>query len=67
MKNVLITDDVGNKYNATITEEKDNISKAIANDRKQNFKEHLYIGYLVVGTIAFSLGILISLKRLKSK
>ena len=29
-------------------------------------KEHLYMTYLIVGTIAFSFGILISYKRLKN-
>ena len=31
---------------------------------KKNWREHLYLGYLVIGSIAFALGIAISLKRL---
>jgi len=31
---------------------------------QKNWKEHLYLGYLVIGSIAFALGIAISLKRL---
>jgi hypothetical protein len=31
---------------------------------QKNWREHLYLGYLVIGSIAFALGIAISLKRL---
>jgi hypothetical protein len=31
---------------------------------KKNWKEHLYMGYLIIGSLAFALGIAISLKRL---
>jgi len=34
---------------------------------KKNCKEHVYMGYLIIGTIAFGLGIAISLKRLNGK
>ena len=34
---------------------------------KKNWKEHVYMGYLIIGTIAFALGIAISLKRLNGK
>ena len=32
--------------------------------QKKNWREHIYIGYLIIGSIAFALGIAISLKRL---
>ena len=35
--------------------------------KKKNFKEHLYMGYLIVGTIAFTLGIALTVKRLNGK
>lgn len=34
---------------------------------KKNWKEHIYMGYLIIGSIAFALGIAISLKRLNGK
>ena len=34
---------------------------------KKNWKEHVYMGYLIIGSIAFALGIAISLKRLNGK
>lgn len=52
---------------AFIPESEQDLQKQLEADRKQNFKEHLYMGYLIIGTIAFSLGILISLKRLNGK
>lgn len=52
---------------AFMPEEEKDLKEQLANDRRQNFKEHLYMGYLIVGTIAFSLGILISLKRLNGR
>lgn len=42
----------------------DNDIESSNNFKKKNWKEHLYMGYLIVGTIAFALGIAISLKRL---
>lgn len=60
----LYTED-GRKKPVYLLEDKDteNIEKA----NKKNWKEHLYAGYLIVGTIAFALGIIISLKRLNGK
>lgn len=49
------------------SEDEQELKKQLAYDRKQNLKEHLYIGYLIVGTLAFTLGIVISLKRLNGK
>lgn len=67
MKKVVINDSNGNSQDAYIAEKDDDVKSLIANDRRQTMKEHLYMGYLVVGTIAFTLGILISLRRLNGK
>jgi hypothetical protein len=66
MKRVTIIDNT-KKYEAFIPEEEKDIKEVVADDRKQNLKEHLYMGYLIIGTIAFTLGILISIKRLNGK
>ena len=67
MKKVTIIDETGKRYDAFTPENNNDLKGQIADDRKQTFKEHLYMGYLMIGTIAFTLGILISLKRLQSK
>lgn len=67
MKKVQITDESGKKTDAFIPETNDELQKQIADDRKQTLKEHLYMGYLMIGTIAFALGIWISIKRLNGK
>ena len=59
--------DGGQTYDAYIPENQDEIERQILNYKKQNFKEHLYMGYLIIGSLAFTLGILISLKRLNGK
>jgi hypothetical protein len=67
MKRVEIKDENGKVSNAFIPESNEELQKQLAEDRKQTLKEHLYMGYLMIGTIAFSLGILISLRRLKGQ
>ena len=57
----------GNTTTAYAPETTDELKKQIDTDKKQNLKEHLYMGYLIIGTIAFTLGILISIKRLNAK
>jgi hypothetical protein len=66
MKRVTIIDNT-KKYEAFVPENNEDLQKEIQDDRKQNLKEHLYMGYLIIGTIAFTLGILISIKRLNGK
>jgi hypothetical protein len=66
MKRVTIIDNT-KKYEAFVPESNEDLQKEIQDDRKQNLKEHLYMGYLIIGTIAFTLGILISIKRLNGK
>jgi len=65
MKHITIIDEKGNTLNAIVAEnETEKLKEDVAKQKKQNFKEHLYITYLVIGSIAFTLGILISIKRL---
>lgn len=66
MRKITIVDGT-KKYEAFTPEEEGEMKRIVDNDRKQNMKEHLYMGYLIVGTIAFTLGILISLRRLNGK
>jgi ribosomal protein L18 len=65
MKTIKIVDDSGNHTIAYTPENEAEFREQVAKDKKQNIKEHLYIGYLIVGTIAFTIGIFVSLKRLK--
>ena len=67
MKNIKIIDESGYTSNAVMSDADEEIKKEIDNDKKTNLKEHLYMGYLIIGTIAFTLGILISIKRLNGK
>lgn len=67
MKKITIIDESGQKTNAFTPEDEQDLKKQVSEDRRQNLKEHLYMGYLIVGTIAFTLGILISLRRLNGK
>lgn len=67
MRRIEIIDETGKASSAFVSEDANEIKDQIAADRKSNLKEHLYMGYLIVGTIAFTLGILISIKRLNGK
>lgn len=57
----------GKTTTAYAPETNEELKNELTEQKKQNLKEHLYMGYLIVGTIAFTLGILISLKRLKAE
>jgi len=67
MKRITIVDEGGKSSNAFVSDEAAEIKADVAAEKKSNLKEHLYMGYLIVGTIAFTLGILISVKRLNGK
>jgi hypothetical protein len=67
MKQITLVDANGKSSVAYTPESEAEFQSQVDKDRKQNIKEHLYIGYLIVGTLAFTLGILISLKRLNGK
>jgi hypothetical protein len=64
MRKIVLYDESGKKFEAFSPEEEKEFKDQVVNDKKQNLKEHLYMGYLIIGTIAFTLGILISIKRL---
>ena len=57
----------GTQQTEAYIEDEKTLKENIAIDKKQNLKEHLYMGYLIVGTLAFTLGIIISLRRLNGK
>jgi hypothetical protein len=62
MQKALLYLEDGNKKEVYLLDEKDlDSSKEF---QKKNWKEHIYIGYLIIGSVAFSLGIWISLKRI---
>lgn len=67
MRKIILKDSEGNTTTAYAPETNEELQKDIIANKKQNLKEHLYMGYLIVGTLAFTLGILISLKRLNGK
>ncbi len=62
MQKAILYLDNGDKKEVFLLDEKD-LAKSIE-FQKKNWKEHIYIGYLIIGSIAFALGIAISLKRL---
>lgn len=66
MEKVIIVDDYGNIVNDYKSNEDKNLQSQIDKEKKANLREHLYMGYLIIGTIAFTLGILISIRRLKN-
>ena len=67
MKTIKIVDEKGNQSVAYVPDNEAEFQQQVLKDKKQNIKEHLYMGYLIIGTIAFTLGILISIKRLNGK
>ena len=67
MRRIKLVDMDGKSSDAFVPENSEDLQKQITDVKKQNLKEHLYLGYLIVGTIAFTLGILISLRRLNGK
>lgn len=62
MQRAFLHTDDGKDKQVYLLDEKD--VENSQNFNRKNWKEHLYMGYLIVGTIAFALGIAISLKRL---
>jgi hypothetical protein len=66
MGKVIMLDDNGNTVNEYMSKEDQNLQSQIDKEKKANLREHLYMGYLIIGTIAFTLGILISIRRLKN-
>ena len=67
MKTIIVKDADGNTTTERISETQDEINKLAQKDKITNLKEHLYLAFLLLGVISFSVGIYISLKRLKSE
>lgn len=67
MKTVIIKDMDGNSSQAYIPESQEDIQNQMTKDRRANLKEHLYLAFLLLGVISFSVGIYISIKRLKTQ
>jgi len=64
MQKAYLYTDGGNKKEVYLLDDKDLDNSQFG---KKNWKEHVYMGYLIIGSIAFALGIAISLKRLNGK
>lgn len=65
MQRIILIDDTGVQHNGYI-DQSDGSNDLIKDDRKNNLKEHLYLTYLIFGTLAFAFGIYISVRRLKA-
>lgn len=64
MRKVLVVDGQTNvAKEGYILEESD--VKSEADEKKANLKEHVYILYLIIGTLAFSLTIYAAVRKLK--
>lgn len=63
MRRVLLKEMDGKESEAFIPESADELQSQLANTRKQKFKEHLYMAFLSLGIISFSIGIFMSIKR----
>jgi hypothetical protein len=67
MRNITIVHEDGRRQAALIAETDDDVKHIVMTDKKVKFKERLYTGYLIIGSLAFALGIIISLKRINGK
>ncbi len=65
MQKIIFIDDTGAQHNGYI-DQPSGSNDLIKDDRKNNLKEHLYLTYLIFGTLAFAFGIYISVRRLKA-
>jgi hypothetical protein len=65
MRNVIIKDNDGKETPAFIPETSEDLQAQISRNKKQNLKEHLYLGFLMLGIVSFGIGIYISVLRLK--
>jgi hypothetical protein len=67
MKTIIVKDADGRTTTESVPENQDEINKQAQKDKIANLREHLYLAFLMLGVISFSVGIYISLKRLKSE
>jgi hypothetical protein len=67
MQKIIFIDETGKTRNGYIQNDPgDAKSELLKDEKRKNFKEHLYMTYLIFGTFAFAFGIYISLRRLKA-
>jgi hypothetical protein len=66
MEKDIMLNENANPVNMYVSKEDKTLQEQINKEKKENLREHLYMGYLIIGTIAFTLGILISIRRLKN-
>ncbi|MEY2703819.1 MAG: hypothetical protein RLY43_2458 [Bacteroidota bacterium] len=63
MRKVLIVDNTNTAKEGYILEESD--LKEESTDKKKNITQHLYMGYLIVGTLVFTFTLFHAIKKLK--
>lgn len=66
MRRITIKEKDGKEVDAFIPENSEELQSQIKNTTKQNIKEHLYIAFLTLGVLSFSIGIFLSLKRINT-
>lgn len=66
MQKIIFIDETGNKRNGYIQNSDDSSTELLKDEKRKNFKEHLYMTYLIFGTVAFAFGIYISLRRINA-
>ena len=66
MRRITIKEKDGKEKEAFIPENAEELESQIKNTTKQNLKEHLYIAFLTLGVLSFSIGIFFSLKKLNT-
>lgn len=66
MQKIIFIDETGNKRNGYIQNSDDSSTELLKDEKRKNFKEHLYMTYLIFGTFAFAFGIYISLRRINA-
>ena len=66
MRRITIKEKDGKEVDAFIPENSEELQSQIKNTTKQNVKEHLYIAFLTLGVLSFSIGIFLSLKRINT-
>jgi len=66
MRRILIREMDGKDYEAFIPENPEELQTQLYNDKKQKFKEHLYITFLTLGVVSFGIGIFLSLRRINA-
>jgi len=66
MRRITIKEKDGKEVEAFIPENSEELQSQIKNTTRQNIKEHLYIAFLTLGVLSFSIGIFFSLKKINT-